>query len=229
MKIAQSYIKAAGSSLAVHGVLLGLVFVLPAVPLSPIAAPVPIEVEFAATATESKAAYLQEVSSPTVALRPLEQSIALAKEFPQKPAPLAFAHKQTGEQSPAVAVASDEVQAVAAAGSQAAVGDKTGEQIEKPVIRIPARYLAGSYPAYPHKALKAGQEGVVVLQVLVDVDGSAAAVTVRQSSGYVLLDEAATQSVRNWSFVPACRCETPVESYFDVRVKFSLAEAQTVI
>lgn len=227
--ITQSYLKAAGISFAVHGALLGLLFLLPTVPLSPIAAPVPIEVEFTATATENKAADLQEASSPTAAQRQLEQSIALAQEFPQKPAPLAFAHKQTGEQSPAVAVASDEAQAVAAAGSQVAVGDKTGEQIEKPATRIPARYLAGSRPAYPYKALKAGQEGVVVLRVLVDVDGSAAAVTVRQSSGYSLLDEAATQSVRNWSFVPACRCETPVESFFDVRVKFSLAEAQAVI
>ncbi|WP_094606669.1 hypothetical protein SPSIL_010810 [Sporomusa silvacetica DSM 10669] len=215
--ITQSYLKAAGISFAAHGALLGLLFLLPTAPLSPIAASVPIEVEFTATATENKTTDLQEASSPTAAQRPLEQSVALAREFSQKPAPLAYTHKQIGEQSPAVAVASSEAQVVAAAGRQAAVS------------RTPARYLAGSRPAYPHKALQAGQEGVVVLRVRVDADGSAANVMVRQSSGYVLLDEAATQSVRNWSFAPACQCETPVESYFDVRVKFSLVEAQAVI
>jgi protein TonB len=88
-----------------------------------------------------------------------------------------------------------------------------------------AGYISGSRPAYPREALRAGWEGTVVIRVLVGADGLPAATSVRSSSGYGALDDAAAQAIKQWRFTPARRGGNPVDSYFDVRVKFSLADA----
>ena len=69
-------------------------------------------------------------------------------------------------------------------------------------------------------------EGVVLLDVLVAPDGSAADVRVRRSSGFPLLDESALTTVRQrWRFIPARRGDTPVESRVTVPIRFRLADA----
>ncbi|MBP2636204.1 MAG: hypothetical protein H6Q72_2111 [Firmicutes bacterium] len=223
--ITSPYRKTAGISLLIHGVLFCWLLLVPTVPVLPKDTFVPIEVEVAAIGAENKTAYSKEASH--AAAQRFEQSIVSAKEFSQKQVPVT--QRMAEEQMPAIAVTSGEAQAVAAAGSQSAAGDTNGEQIEKPVTRSSTRYLSGSRPTYPRAALQAGQEGVVVIRVLVGADGSVGTVSVRRSSGHDLLDEAAAQAVKSWRFAPSRQGDTPVESYFDVRVKFSLAEAQATI
>ncbi|CQR71758.1 transport protein TonB [Sporomusa ovata DSM 2662] len=80
-------------------------------------------------------------------------------------------------------------------------------------------------PSYPQSAKKSNLEGVVLVRVLIDTDGSAVRVSVRESSGYESFDEAALMAVQKWRFSPAKRCGIPITSFFDVRVRFSLREA----
>lgn len=58
----------------------------------------------------------------------------------------------------------------------------------------------------------------------VTADGAAAAVRLRQSSGYRLLDEAAVEAVKKWRFVPAIRAGAPVAGSVDVPVSFKLTD-----
>jgi protein TonB len=65
---------------------------------------------------------------------------------------------------------------------------------------------------------------VVVLDVKVSAQGRATGVTVAQSSGYPLLDEAALTAVRRWEFDPARKRDAAVDSEILVPVRFRLTD-----
>jgi protein TonB len=95
----------------------------------------------------------------------------------------------------------------------------------EPVIEPPkfgAAYLHNPPPSYPQSARRLGEQGRVVLRVLVSSNGEADTVALEDSSGYSKLDEAAIQAVKKWRFVPAKRSNQPISAYVLVPVKFSL-------
>lgn len=84
-------------------------------------------------------------------------------------------------------------------------------------------YLSSPAPSYPVAALRAGQQGTVLLRVLVGTDGRPAEVSVQTSSGHRALDLAArSQVLRNWRFQPAMQNGQAVQAYGLVPVSFSL-------
>jgi protein TonB len=87
-------------------------------------------------------------------------------------------------------------------------------------------YGANPAPAYPLVARRLGMEGVVMLEVVVAPDGTAADVRVLQSSGHAPLDESALRTVRtSWRFIPARQDGVPVTSRVTVPIRFRLTEA----
>lgn len=84
--------------------------------------------------------------------------------------------------------------------------------------------LSNPAPRYPFAARRRGQEGRVVLLVHVDAAGHADDVSVRQSSGHGLLDDAAVKTVETWRFVPARSGETPVVGTVEVPISFRLTD-----
>ncbi len=84
--------------------------------------------------------------------------------------------------------------------------------------------LSNAAPRYPYLARRRGQEGRVVLRVQVTADGEAAAVQLRQSSGYRLLDKAAVEAAKTWRFVPARRGGIAVAGSVEVPVSFKLRD-----
>lgn len=66
-----------------------------------------------------------------------------------------------------------------------------------------ADYLNNPHPKYPLLALRRNQEGTVTLKVKVDKSGKVVSLSIKGSSGYSLLDNAATKSVKSWIFAPA--------------------------
>ncbi|PPU40470.1 energy transducer TonB [Xanthomonas arboricola pv. populi] len=92
-----------------------------------------------------------------------------------------------------------------------------------PVEAGQLQYLSSPAPSYPVAALRAGQQGTVVLRVLVGTDGRPAEVSVQTSSGHRALDLAArSQVLRNWRFQPAMQNGQAVQAYGLVPVSFSL-------
>jgi protein TonB len=86
-----------------------------------------------------------------------------------------------------------------------------------------AAYLRNPPPAYPYQARRLGQQGKVVLHVLVNTAGLPDKVELRASSGTGSLDEAALDAVRNWRFVPAKQGDKPVAAWVLVPIVFSLS------
>ena len=88
--------------------------------------------------------------------------------------------------------------------------------------RFNADYLNNPAPAYPPLSRRMGEEGRVVLRVLVNEHGLPGDVQLRTSSGFNRLDTVALETVRQWKFVPARRGDTPVSAWVLVPISFSL-------
>ncbi|MBI4309808.1 MAG: energy transducer TonB [Candidatus Omnitrophica bacterium] len=87
-------------------------------------------------------------------------------------------------------------------------------------------YLKNPAPVYPDTALRSGQQGMVLVKVLIDKNGRPVTVEIEQSSGHKLLDDAAVKAVKTWQFHPARLGGMPVESSVGVPVKFDLEKAK---
>lgn len=94
------------------------------------------------------------------------------------------------------------------------------EQTSAPVFN--AAYLRNPEPRYPLIARRRGEQGTVMLKVLVTREGGAASVSVDKSSGSAALDQAAVETVRGWRFTPARRGSETVESSVLVPIVFRL-------
>jgi protein TonB len=67
-----------------------------------------------------------------------------------------------------------------------------------------------------------GQQGKVMLRVLVNSNGTTDKVEIRSSSGFDRLDDAALDAVRRWRFVPARQGDRPVAAWVLVPIIFAL-------
>jgi periplasmic protein TonB len=93
-------------------------------------------------------------------------------------------------------------------------------KIEPP--RFGAAYLENPAPAYPSQSRRIGEEGRVLLRVLVSEKGDASNVEIDSGSGSERLDQAALNAVKKWRFIPAKRNNQPISAYVIVPIKFSL-------
>lgn len=85
-----------------------------------------------------------------------------------------------------------------------------------------AAYLQNPKPPYPALSRRLGEQGKVVLRVLIGVDGQAQAVEIDQSSGFDRLDQAALGTVLRWRYLPGRRAGVPQAMWFNVPISFVL-------
>lgn len=83
-------------------------------------------------------------------------------------------------------------------------------------------YGTNPLPKYPPFAREKGYEGTVHLRVLVQANGRVGRLAIDRSSGHDILDRAAVDSVKEWTFLPAQKGGRPVESWVLLPVKFML-------
>lgn len=93
-------------------------------------------------------------------------------------------------------------------------------EVTPPVFN--ADYLKNPAPPYPAQSRRLGEEGRVILRVLVSAAGAAEDVQIRTSSGSARLDEAARETVRQWKFQPARRGSEAIAAWVLVPIRFSL-------
>lgn len=79
-------------------------------------------------------------------------------------------------------------------------------------------------PEYPEKARREGNEGRVLLRVLVDEEGKSKTIEVNSSSGNEALDQAAREVIKRWRFSPARYGDKPVESWVRIPIDFRLTD-----
>lgn len=102
--------------------------------------------------------------------------------------------------------------------SQTQISPTTG-----PITGVRLEYAHAPSPPYLIDELRAGHQGVVMLQILVDVDGRPLDVSIQKSSGYRKLDEAARRFVlKNWTFHPAMQNGRAVQAIGIVPIDFNL-------
>lgn len=132
------------------------------------------------------------------------------------PQPLAVADATATANAPTgVAVAQQPVAAPLAAAPTA------------PKVDLPssdADYLHNPQPVYPAASERRREYGRVLLAVVVDAEGHAKSVSVKISSGFERLDQAALKAVTGWSFVPGKRNGVPTEMAVEVPIRFKPPE-----
>ncbi len=79
-------------------------------------------------------------------------------------------------------------------------------------------------PSYPPAALRRGDSGTVVVQVVVGADGSPLDARVIERSGSRDLDRAALDAVRGWRFQPAQSNGQPMQGSLDIPFDFKPAQ-----
>ena len=85
-----------------------------------------------------------------------------------------------------------------------------------------ADYLDNPVPGYPSLSKRLGEQGKVMLRVLVNSQGFPDKVEIDKSSGFARLDNAALQAVEHWKFVPARQGAQAVIASVIVPVSFIL-------
>jgi len=93
----------------------------------------------------------------------------------------------------------------------------------KKAPEIDPKFKRRFQPDYPPTSRRLGEEGSVVLQVLVGVDGNVQDGKVQKSSGFPRLDEAALKhALRAWRFTPGTEDGAPVATWHSVKVTFKI-------
>jgi protein TonB len=85
-----------------------------------------------------------------------------------------------------------------------------------------ADYLQNPEPEYPVLSRRLGEEGRVLLRVLVMADGRPDRLELRQSSGHPRLDQVAMDTVRRWRFSPARKGAELLAAWVLVPLRFQL-------
>lgn len=88
---------------------------------------------------------------------------------------------------------------------------------------IPPRVLTSVPPAFPLSKLASGEHPTLVLKVTVFADGSIGDIAVEHSAGPEF-DAAAREAIKQWTFAPGKRGDTPIASRVGVAVHFELPE-----
>lgn len=91
-----------------------------------------------------------------------------------------------------------------------------------PVTISSVEYLQPPKPDYPIGAKRAGEQGKVVLRILIDEKGLPERVDVQQSAGFVRLDEAARAAALRAVFKPHLDDGRAVPAYVLVPINFAL-------
>jgi len=87
-----------------------------------------------------------------------------------------------------------------------------------------AALLRRPNPAYPVQALRAHEQGTVLVLAQVDVNGRVSDARIARHSGSKTLDRAATAEVRRWKFEPALHDGRPVVASVEVPVSYRLGD-----
>lgn len=85
-----------------------------------------------------------------------------------------------------------------------------------------ADYKNRAQPQYPRISKRLGEQGRVVVKVLIGVDGYAQKAQIAQTSGYDRLDQSALDAVLQWRYLPGQVGGVPQAMWFQIPIQFKL-------
>lgn len=169
---------------------------------------------------------------PVPAARPATPTPAVQKKVVPKPSvpqprPLAIADPTPSPNAPTGTLAP--VAPVAPVAPPAPAAEVTAPSAPAPVappkVELPssnADYLQNPKPAYPPLSKRLGEQGKVIVRVLIGADGVPQKAEIRQSSGFDRLDQAALSTALKWRYVPGKRGGIAEDMWFNVPINFVL-------
>jgi protein TonB len=156
--------------------------------------------------------------------RPEQPKPEPAKPEPRpepRPEPAKAEPAPTPAAAPAPAPVSPPVPAPAPPPAPAPTAPSAPKATTRTEVSISASYAAANRkPEYPKMSLRLGEQGTVVLTVIVKSDGSASDVEVKSSSGFARLDRAAAEAVKTWRFNPATVDGKAIDKSYEVPITF---------
>jgi protein TonB len=85
-----------------------------------------------------------------------------------------------------------------------------------------ADYLHNPPPEYPRMSKRLGEQGKVVVRVLIGQDGAPQKVELQTSSGFERLDKSAMDAAMRWRYVPGKRGGVAEAMWYQVPIQFTL-------
>jgi protein TonB len=196
---------------------------LSGLPRPAVAVVVPVQLlrEFVSPAVPHAAA---KPPKAQVVPRPPAPPSVVPRQNPTPPSlqPLAVANAPPTASAPVDVVTAQPVAPLVAAPLAAAPG------LPKPVaakVDLPstdADYLNNPKPVYPPLSKRAGEQGRVVVHVLIGADGLPQKADITTSSGFERLDQAALTTVLRWRYLPGKRAGVAEAMWFNVPINFVL-------
>jgi periplasmic protein TonB len=122
----------------------------------------------------------------------------------------------------AISVSAEPDIVLAAPEQQAAPAVAAASEVPRQISA--ADYLRAPQPRYPALARQQRQQGLVLLGVLIDAKGLPGSIEIARSSGFVLLDRAACEAVRNALFRPYLEAGVARPVQVMIPIEFSLTE-----
>lgn len=110
----------------------------------------------------------------------------------------------------------------AAAPAPAVPPQPAARPVQRATVTSGVQYVRPPRPDYPAQSKRIGEEGRVVLRVLVNEKGEAERVEIQTSSGHARLDEAAREAVQHAQFRPHMEDGEPVTVFAIVPITFRL-------
>ncbi len=164
-----------------------------------------------------KAVPLPPQPAPKPVQQPIQQKML---NLPPPPMPIAMADPTPAQDAP-VGVKTAPLALPPIAAPVAEMPAPTAP----PKVQLPssdADYLQNAAPVYPRHSKRLGEQGKVIVRVLIDADGLAQKAEVRSSSGYERLDQSALDTVLSWRYVPGKRAGVAAAMWFNVPINFVL-------
>ena len=90
-----------------------------------------------------------------------------------------------------------------------------------PRVVTDVAYIEAPQPHYPPESRRSGEEGLVVLRVLINEIGAVARIDIERSSGHTRLDDAACQAVKRAKFRPYVENGVPRMALATIPIEFS--------
>lgn len=158
-------------------------------------------------------------SAPAKQIRPAEpKNLAPPDQAPQK-SPESFPDESSQGTEAPLPPPQEETTAVGT-GPVAAVPNQPA--LTPAIEEAQPEYSQNPPISYPNRARRKGYEGTVLLEVLVNRNGTVDDLRILASSGYAILDSSAVKSVKTWSFKPAKKGKNTVAMWVQVPVRFKL-------
>jgi protein TonB len=214
---------ATASSVAFHLLVVILIGLLTGRPPAPTSVLIPIEL----TVTEGASGSLELGGGGQPEAETTDPESTATQAEPEPPKPSSAGGRAKAAPAPPKVLTSEKGEEPA--GPVNVGEDEQGEGGEEEAPKGPTRgpgVVGGPSPIYPKDALDQGLEGRVTVSVSVGGDGSISSISIEESTGHNVLDQAAVRAVRNgWVFEPGLKDGDPAAGKATVTFEFRQGKA----